>query len=166
MNKLVMKISYLHDRAEFIPPLASRLHEERKALTPDLSIEWRMEKLRTHLNQDTLPIAWVAHDGDQLLGTASLRTHDFEGRHNLSPWLGGVYVVPEARRIGIGAALCRIVVEKAQSLAFTRLFLFTLDRQQWYAEQGWVFQESITCRGTPGVIMSKSLCSPHKKSQP
>ena len=66
------------------------------------------------MNRDQLPIAWVAHANGQLLGTAALRVHDLEGREDLTPWLGGVFVGSQFRRRGIGAALCATVEEAAR----------------------------------------------------
>ena len=81
--------------------LGSTLGEE----TP----EARIKKLKAHMNRDKLPIAWVAHANGQPLGTAALRVHDLEGREDLTPWLGGVFVGSHFRRLGIGAALCATV---------------------------------------------------------
>src|SRR5207237_9253213 len=79
--------------------------------------EARIKKLKAHMNRDKLPIAWVAHANGQLLGTAALRVHDLERRKDLTPWLGGVFVGSEFRRLGIGAALCAIVEDAAGSRA-------------------------------------------------
>jgi GNAT superfamily N-acetyltransferase len=59
------------------------------------------------MNRDELPIAWVAHANGQLLGTAALRVHDLEGREDLTPWLGGVFVDSEFRGRGIGGGTVR-----------------------------------------------------------
>ena len=67
------------------------------------------------MNRDELPIAWVAHANGQLFGTAALRVHDLEGREDLTPWLGGVFVGSHFRRRGIGAALCATVKDEAGS---------------------------------------------------
>lgn len=91
------------------------------------------------------------------MGVASLRVHDLEGRENLTPWLGGVYVAPDSRRRGVGTALVRAVEEKARELGFEEIYLFTLDREDWYASLGWSTIETIHWRGDPGVVMHKRL---------
>jgi len=73
------------------------------------------------MNRDELPIAWIAHSNGQLLGTAALRVHDLEGREDLTPWLGGVFVDSHFRRQGIGAALCATVEDEARSRGWTLL---------------------------------------------
>jgi GNAT superfamily N-acetyltransferase len=152
-----MRIDNLADHPELITPLAQALLEEYRALRPEDTIHTRTAKLRAHLNRDTLPIAWVAHGEGQALGTAALRVHDLEGREDLTPWLGGVFVLPQHRRRGIGQALCAVVEEKAASLAVSALYLFTLDRQAWYARLGWSLLAPCTWRGHPGDIMCKRL---------
>jgi GNAT superfamily N-acetyltransferase len=99
-------ISYLIDHPEYIPQLAQWLFEQWDVILGEKTPEARIEKLKAHMNRDELPIAWVAHASGQLLGTAALRVHDLEGREDLTPWLGGVFVASHFRRQGIGAALC------------------------------------------------------------
>jgi N-acetylglutamate synthase-like GNAT family acetyltransferase len=151
-----MRISYLTEHPEFIPTLARGLLEQYGHILPS-TIETRIAKLQTHMNRDVLPIAWVAHSGMEVFGTAALRVHDLEGREDLTPWLGGVYVLPEFRRRGIGTALCATVEQKAAVLGTRALYLFTLDRQSWYRSLGWSRFESCTWCGRRGDIMIKSL---------
>ena len=149
-------IGYLADHQEYIPQLAQWQFEEWDSILGE-SLEARFTKLKTHLNRDKLPIAWVAHANGQLLGSAALRLHDLEGREDLGPWLGGVFVGPRFRRQGIGAALCAAVEEHAQSLGIPTLYLFTLDKQSWYSRLGWKLLEPCLWRGLNVDIMCKQL---------
>jgi GNAT superfamily N-acetyltransferase len=152
-----MEIAYLADHPDCIPQLAAWLLEQWRPWTPEHTLETRMAKLRSHLNRDELPVALVAFSGSQPMGTAALRVHDLEGREDLTPWLGGVYVAPEFRRQGVGAALVEAVERKAEELGFEEIHLFTLDREDWYASLGWSTIEAIHWRGDPGVVMRKML---------
>src|SRR5213078_2251236 len=89
-----VQISYLIEHPEYIPQLAQWLFEQWDSILGEGTPEARIKKLKTHLNRDKLPIAWVAHANGQLLGTAALRVHDLEGREDLTPWLGGVFRLP------------------------------------------------------------------------
>src|SRR5947207_12927562 len=120
-----VQISYLIEHPEYIPQLAQWLFEQWDSILEEGTPEARIKKLKTHLNRDKLPIAWVAHANGQLLGTAALRVHDLEGREDLTPWLGGVFVGSHFRRQGIGAALCAAVEDEARSRAIPTLYLFT-----------------------------------------
>lgn len=152
-----MEISYLADHPEHIPDLARLLLDHWRPYNPDQTLEERIAKLHAHLNRDRLPIALAALSGPHLLGIAALRVHDLDDRPDLTPWLGGVYVKPAFRRQGVGSALTAAVESKAQDLGFREIYLFTLDREDWYASLGWSTLESFRWRGHPGIIMRKDL---------
>src|SRR5258707_4793392 len=113
------------------------MFEQWDSILREKTPEVRIKKLKTHMNRDKLPIAWVAHANGQLLGSAALRVHDLEGREDLTPWLGGVFVGSDLRGQGIGAALCAAVEDEARSRAIHTLYLFTLDKQAWDSRLGW-----------------------------
>ena len=151
------RISYLVDYPAYIPQLAEWLWEQWKTVLREDTLETRIEKLKSHLNRDKLPIAWVAHADGQLFGTAALRIHDLEGREDLTPWLGGVLVGAPFRRRGIGETLCAAVEEEARARGIETLYLFTLDKQAWYSRLGWSGVAPCLWRQRPGLIMSKQL---------
>src|SRR5262252_711522 len=130
-----IQISYLIECPEYIPQLAQWLFEQWDSILGEETPQARIKKLKAHMNRDQLPIAWVAHANGEVLGTAALRVHDLEGREDLTPWLGGVFVGSQFRRRGIGAALCATVERGAQSRGTEILYLFTLDKQTWYSGQ-------------------------------
>jgi N-acetylglutamate synthase-like GNAT family acetyltransferase len=153
-----MQISHLADHPQFIDTLAPWVWEHWRPLLTQDTLEDRAAKFQTHLNRDILPIAWVAHHGPQVLGTAALRVHDLPGREELTPWLGGVFVAPQYRRRGIGAALCKTVEHHAKEFfGIQTLYLFTLDQQAWYASLGWEMYEPCSWCGRAGDIMVKWL---------
>src|SRR5207237_9312603 len=131
-----VQISYLIEHPEYIPQLAQWLFDQWDSPLGEKTPDARIKKLKTHMNRDKLPIAWVAHANGQLLGTAALRVHDIEGREDLTPWLGGVFVGTQFRRQGIGAVLCATVEHEARSRGIQTLYLFTLDTQACYSHLG------------------------------
>ena len=152
-----IQISYLADHPEYIPQLAEWLFAHWDPVLNEGNPAARIRRLEEHLNREVLPIAWVAHADGKPLGTAALRVHDLEGREDLTPWLGGVFVGPGLRRAGVGAALCNAVENAARSRGIETLYLFTLDRQAWYARMGWALLEPCVWHGRPGDIMCKQL---------
>jgi N-acetylglutamate synthase-like GNAT family acetyltransferase len=89
-----------------------------------------------------------------LLGSASLVEHDMDNRLELSPWLAGVFVRPEHRRQGIGAALVRRIMDEAATLHVSKLYLYTVDSAAFYANLGWSWLEHTDYRGKEVSIMS------------
>ena len=152
-----MRISYLADQPALAEQLIPELLEHWKTVRPEDTAESRNAKFRAHLNRDTLPIAWVAHDGGKVLGTAALRATDLEGREDLSPWLGGVFVRPQFRNRGIASSLCRVVELKAHRLRAKTIHLFALDHASLYSRLGWQTLERWQWRGHAGEIMVKYL---------
>src|SRR5436189_6351881 len=128
-----VQISYLIEHPGYIPELAQWLFEQWDSILGEGNPDARIKKLKAHMNRDKLPIAWVAHADGQLLGTAALRVHDLEGREDLTPWLGGVFVGSRFRRQGIGAALCTAGEDAARARAIRTPYFFTLDIQTSYS---------------------------------
>ena len=152
-----LRIGFLIDHPEYLPQLAQWLFEQWDGILREKTPDVRIRKLKAHMNRDQLPIAWVAHANGQLLGTSALRVHDLEGHEDLTPWLGGVFVGSQFRRRGIGAALCATVEKVAQSRGIETLYLFTLDKQEWYSRQGWKVLAPCVWHERPGDIMLKNL---------
>jgi GNAT superfamily N-acetyltransferase len=151
-----MQISYLAERPELAAQLIPGLLENWAPIFPQQTAANRAEIFNAHLNYDELPIAWVAHDGDTALGTAALRKYDLRGREDLSPWLGGVFVLPGHRRRGIASALCRVVENKVYERGVSRMYLFTHGQESLYEGLGWSVLEPVVWRGLQCSIMSKT----------
>lgn len=152
-----MLIDLLADHPEYISILAPALVDHWRFASPEDTIAAREAKLREHTNRETFPLAWVAHVDGELLGTAALRLSDLPGREDLTPWLGGVFVMPKFRRRGIGSALCAAVESCARLGGIRTLYLFTLDQQHLYSHLGWRVFERATWHGHVGEIMAKEI---------
>lgn len=150
-----MLIDLLAEYPEFIEQLAPPILAHWRFALPEDTLADRVAKLRNHANRATLPIAWVAHADGEVFGTAALRVHDLEGREDLTPWLGGVFVISAFRGRGIGSMLCATVEAHAWRSGIQRLYLFTLDHQHMYARMGWKQLDRATWRGNNSDIMVK-----------
>ena len=154
-----MKIDYLADHPEFVPTLAFWFFEQWGYLRPESVVEDFSERVREHLNRDEMPLSFVALDGATLLGSASLRQYDMSTRMDLSPWLGSVYVAAEHRRRGIGAELVAAVEAKAVELGSDTLYLWTPDKEHYYARLGWAVIDRTKYRHENAIVMQKHLAS-------
>jgi predicted N-acetyltransferase YhbS len=154
-----MQLSLLADYPEYLEVLAPPAFEHWQQYGFPDTLADRRQKLCDHCQREKLPIAWVAHDGGQALGTIALRIHDLPDYPEFWPWLGGLFVLPQYRQRGIGAALCQTVEQFALTeRGVQTLYLFTLDRQDWYASLGWLALRPCEYAGHPGTIMQKDLC--------
>jgi predicted N-acetyltransferase YhbS len=148
-----MQIAYLKDHPDAIPTVAQWLFHQWGHLTPGSSVESAIGRLQRNLHDDRIPLTIIALSGDNVVGTASLIEHDLQTRPDLTPWLASVFVVPEQRGQGIGAALVRAIVAKARTLGVSPLYLFTPDKEALYRHLGWQTVETTNYRGEDVVIM-------------
>lgn len=102
-----MKISSLADCPHLAPVIAQWHFGEWGHLYPGGTVDGWLDHIRARMNADRIPMTVVAWDGEEPVGTAALTEHDMETHRELSPWLGGVYVIPPARRSGVASALVR-----------------------------------------------------------
>jgi GNAT superfamily N-acetyltransferase len=152
-----VQIDFLADRPDDLETLVVPMFEYWQRVFTDDTLAARRERLRGHLNRSELPVAWVAHDKGTVLGTAALRANDLPEYPKLTPWLSGVFVLPAHTNRGVGSALCRHVEVQAAQMGYSRLYLFTLDRQSLYGRLGWRLLCKGTWQGLSADVMSKTI---------
>lgn len=118
------------------------------------------EALRTAAEAKPMPQTLMLLADGEPVGTASLVAHDLEERMELSPWLAGVFVVPEARGGGHAARLVAAVEAAARAGSAPELWLYTRTAANVYARLGWQQTEDITHNGNPYVLMRRDLSHP------
>jgi len=151
-----MEIRFLAEHPELVPTIAQWLHREWGYYDPHQTLETKISALSEQLQTNSLPLALVAMVRDQPVGTASLRLDDLPDRPDLSPWLAGVYVVPEHRNKGIASALCKRIAAEASRLGIVQLYLCTEDQENLYRKLGWSVHERLKSRGEDIVVMTNS----------
>jgi predicted N-acetyltransferase YhbS len=148
----------LSKHLQLIPEIAELRLKEFGYLLPDktiLDFRWGLE---SHLNDLYLPITYVVFgENKEFVGTFSLRKHDLDSHLHLSPWLGGVIVIPSKRNQRIGS----FIIKKAESMALERgyssLYLYTTNKETWYLKLGWKKLENAFFNNFPITIMLKEL---------
>jgi GNAT superfamily N-acetyltransferase len=91
------------------------------------------------------------------VGTASLVAHDLDERPDLSPWLAGVFVEPDARGQGYAALLIAAVEKQARRAAIPRLWLYTKAAERIYARVGWRTVDTVEHGGKAFALMCRDL---------
>jgi GNAT superfamily N-acetyltransferase len=145
-------IEYLADRPQFIPTVARWHHAEWGHLRPGETVEDRAARVERACGHREIPTTFVAVDGGEPVGCASLIEHDMLTRPELSPWLAGVFVLPEHRKRGIGAALVKRVIQEARALGTPRLYLYTSGFGALYLRLGWSVVERTFYRPLWGNV--------------
>ena len=151
-----MKIVNLKEMPHYLDTLARWHQEEWGYFKPNKTLAQRIERMQSHLLPEFIPTTFVASN-HELLGSATIIEHDMDTRKELTPWLAGVYVAPEFRGQGIGSTLVLHVMEQARENMIERLYLFTPDREAFYARLGWKIFEKTSYLGYAVTIMCVDL---------
>ena|SRR2546430_4646295 len=151
------QIEYLADHVDAIPALAHSHYVEWAAITPELTVPDRMARFQARAQRGRIPTGFVAVMNGCVIGLACLVDCDLDSHAHLSPWLASVLVEKDYRGCGIGSALSERVTTEAQLLGFSRLYLFTLDKQRFYQRLGWSIVEKAVFREHPVTVMVRDV---------
>ncbi|MBN2402463.1 MAG: GNAT family N-acetyltransferase [Spirochaetes bacterium] len=137
-------ITILTKHPEYAPILAFWAYKEwyqTRSITFDLVIKAYEERTKNA----KIPVTWIVIEDEIPVGMVSLKENDLWSRKDLNPWLASLFVLPEYRNRGLGYLLIRQVIEKAKSLKYNRLHLFTesdkYNLENYYIKSGWSFLE-------------------------
>lgn len=152
-----MKIAYLADHPQHVTTVAGWTMDEWGKESPGMTLVSLEDRFRSHLSRKVIPLTVLAMENASPVGTASLVFHDLKDRQDLSPWLSAVYVLPNQRGKGIGTKLVKVIELLASQLDEEQLYLFTPDRESFYAHLGWTVLERTQFRNKDIVIMEKEI---------
>jgi GNAT superfamily N-acetyltransferase len=94
------------------------------------------------------------NEAEELLGLATLVDDDgLPGATEPGPWLAAVFVIPEARKLGVGTALVNHVVGRSRELGYHEMFLYTDHQQRWYENSGWTYTRDTLLNNMKHVVM-------------
>ena len=135
------------------------LFDEWGHRSPDGSVEGIVGNLRDRLQRDALPLALLAHENKEPMGTVSLKIREVEIRPQYEHWLGALFVTESRRRTGIGSLLIEAATDEARRLEISELYLYTRRREteRLYDRLGWAKVERLEYRGRPAIIMKALL---------
>jgi len=121
------------------------------------SFEAELKSLQAFASDPSEQVALLAKVDDVAAGTCLLVRSELESRHALSPWLAGLYVVPECRRFGVGAELVRAIEDQARRRGHRELYLYTTGAADYYARLGWQVRDLIDWKGVATALMARDL---------
>jgi N-acetylglutamate synthase-like GNAT family acetyltransferase len=137
----LFSISDLRQHPEFFDTIAERIW---RAWWRDdgYPLGYIAGRLRENIEATPIPFALVAHNGTAFLGTVSVIASDLAERPQFTPWIAAVWVEPQARRHGIGAALVDHAAQESFALGVDRLYLCAQPQRSGYYENlGWTVIE-------------------------
>jgi GNAT superfamily N-acetyltransferase len=134
-------ISDLRDRRDFSDAVADRVW---RAFWKDKGhpLSLLTGLVQENLGAGPIPTALVAHAGNRFVGTVSIIACDEATRPHYTPWVAALWVEPEDRRRGIGAALVERAVGFAAGTGARRVYLLAgPHRRTYYEGLGWSVAE-------------------------
>lgn len=84
---------------------------------------------------------YIATLNDEVIGVATICPEDWGVRRDLTPWLGNLFVKPQYRRMGLGKALVRYVLEQTKNVLY--LWTYREDLLPFYENMGFRILEYI-----------------------
>lgn len=101
------------------------------------------------------PQTFVLLDGGVPVGTASLHDHDLDERPALTPWLAGVFVLPQARGRGGATRLVGAVEAACVDAGIPAAWLYTHTAGPLYSRLGWQAVEIVEREDKPAVTVMR-----------
>jgi len=152
-----MEIDYLTQHPHLLRQLAPPMFKEWGYHNNEKTVEDRVRFMERRMNLRQIPTCFVAFNGKNALGTASLIECDVPTRSHLTPWLASVFVLEPQRGKGIAAKLIEHAIQEARALEIERLYLTTVDANRYYERFGFREIERTENHGDPAIIMVKKL---------
>lgn len=153
-----MKIEFLKENPVFFDAIAEHMFREWGQMSEGVTIARYYNYLEENLNTNRIPLTIIAKSGaNELLGFASLVSFDMEINKDLSPWISGVFVIPEHRGRGIGRLLINRLEQLAFGFGYERLYLYTFDKEAFYRSMSWEKLKDERYLNRDAVIMEKGI---------
>ena len=137
----MQEIVRIAERPDLVPTVAKWLWDEWH-LDAAESFDATRDAVAASVSSSGPPQTFVLLVDDRPIGTASLVAHDLDERPKLTPWLAGVFVIPEARGRGHVIHLIQAVEMACRSAGVGTVWLHTTSAERVYARAGWHSVES------------------------
>ena len=122
-----------------------------------VSLEQELRSLDLLASDQSHGVVLVAKADGEPIGTCLLVELEIEPNHDVSPWLAGLFVVPEHRRRGAGAELVRAIEDQARQRGFSRVYLYTTETVEFYERLGWSVLDRTNWKGSDTALMVRDL---------
>lgn len=153
-----MKIEIASNKNGWLNKIGKWYFDEWGKFVEDKTLEIEIEKVRLCIEENGLPLMLIAHENENLLGVAQLRTNEMKLYPSYEYWLGGVYVAKKVRGKGIASIIIKEVIAKAKELNVEKIYLQTEKLEGGlYAKLGWSAIEQVTYEGAEVLVMENII---------
>lgn len=153
----MLRVDYLADHPEAIRSLTVAFTREWPAYYGDFDADALRDEFTARLQRDQLPVALVAMEKNEVVGTVTLGGPSIDGFENLQPWLNGLWVDRRCRRRGIGRTLIEAVEDLGRKLGHPAIYAGTDKALDAFDAWGWEPMEKTTHKGASVVVLRRQL---------
>lgn len=151
------------DHPDLVPTIGRWHWDEWGDADPYGSLQEWTRRLQASTSAGAIPMLLLAMEASEPVGSVVLVDHDISPEHprwgTLTPWLAGLFVVPEHRGKGIGSMLIHACEQEARKLGTRRLHLYTSAAEGLYRKNGYSVLGRGTYEGQAIAVMVKDLVS-------
>jgi GNAT superfamily N-acetyltransferase len=122
-----------------------------------ITFEESRDALRAWMGGLGYETALLAELDGRPAGSCLFVREEIDAKHQLTPWLAALYVVPEFRKRGIASALVCAIEQHARDVGCAELYLYTVTAEPFYAKLGWTARERFDWHGETFVLMARGL---------
>lgn len=157
-----MRLELLKSCPETIPTVAKLLYDEWHPYDASLTENKLIQSLTGRLNDDQIPITFIALKDTKPIGLISLKARsdsEFTDFPKNSIWMGSLIVIPEERNQGLGNQLLQCAATVAKDMGYKELYFYSSNPTSvvWYAKRGAIILDHRTFRGHTITIMRINL---------
>ena len=106
------------------------------------------------------PQTFILLEGDEPIGTVTMARRDLDERPHLTPWLAGVFVIPDRRGRGYIRLLFAEFEKACRAASVDTAWLFTSTAERVYLRAGWETVELIHRPGEKSVVLMRRAIRP------
>ncbi len=154
----MLAVSLLADSPDSIEAVAEMRWQEWGHPPEPEDPAWWLETTAREAGREHLPVTFVAHDADAVVGAVGLNAYDLDERRDTSPWVIGMIVRGDRRGEEIGRTLMQHLERWAAEHRIGVAWVATEEATGFYQRCGWTLQETfVTRRGQDMNVLYKQL---------
>jgi predicted N-acetyltransferase YhbS len=154
---MTVRIARLADHADVLETLVAAFEQDwQEWYGPGGQGDARND-LSERMNRGVLPLALVALDGGQPVGSLTLSANSIHEHPELTPALIGFWVREDFRNRGIGARLLRASYEEARKMNLRTLHAATSRAASLFRREGWQERDRFLWNGEMLTVFSRGV---------
>ena len=142
---MLVKVALLADSPASVQPVADMRWLEWGHPPEPEDPAWWLATTVAEAGREQLPVTFVALDADgETLGAVGLDSYDLDERRETTPWVTGLIVRRDCRRMGVGRSLMQHLERWAAEHDVAVAWVGTDLAADFYVRCGWTVQEIFT----------------------